>query len=58
MCGGIHWLVDSNCSIQALFGTKDVTVIEMVFFHGLYNVDTFFATEYARLVARIGYHDY
>ena len=30
----------------------------MVFFHGLDDVDTLFATEYAGLVACIGYHDY
>ena len=30
----------------------------MVFFHGLYNIDTLFAAEYAGLVPGIGYHDY
>ena len=58
MCGRIAWLVDSNCSIQALFCAKNVTFIEMLFFHGLNNVDTLFAGEYADLVACVDYHDY
>ena len=58
MCSWIKYLIDSNCKIQALFSAEDVTVIEMVFFHGLYNIDALFAAEYARLVACIGYHDY
>ena len=48
---------DSKCNIQALLSAKDVTVIEMVFFHGLYNIDALFAAEYAYLVACIDYHD-
>ena len=58
MCARIGWLVDSNCNIQALFSAKDVTVIEMVFFHSLYDVDTLFAAESAGLVAWVDYHDY
>ena len=58
MCARIGWLVDSDCNIQALFSAKDVTVIEMVFFHGLYDVDALFTAEYAYLVACIDDHDY
>ena len=58
VCARIKRIVDSNCNIQALFSAKDVTVIEMVFFHCLYNVDALFSAEYAYLVACIEYHDY
>ena len=58
MCAMIGWTVDSNCNIQALFSAEDVTVIKMVFFHGLYDVDALFAAEYAYLVASIDDYDY
>ena len=58
VCVRCKTIDDSNCKIEALFGAKDVIVVEMVFFHGLYNIDAFLAGENAYLVACIDYHEY
>ena len=56
MCIRIKRIINCNCQVQALFKTKDMTVVKVVLLHRLNYVNTLFTLQYVNFVASVGKH--
>ena len=59
MLNGTHIKSVNNCrcNVQALRSAKHMTVVKMVLFYGLDDVNVLLALKYANLVARVDEHE-